>query len=343
MAACGACLAATVSGLSGQESEARRVALTQHRAAPAVDPARSADWSDHNGGLANSRYAPLTDGVMYFSSGSAVFALDAATAEPVWTFEMEPRFGGGGRGPGYGDGRIYAIGGPFVYAVDARTGALVESFGDNGVLPAVNRALEFKYPGKYPADVDPVSIGYRINNFHPYLANEFVITSPGQDGGADYGGPAFSPRTGLLYVSGKNDAVSNRVKPVGATLRPGPRSPGHFENLAGTEAHGMEWNQALAAYEPVSGELVWYSEFPGWTNAAHAVAGDVIFHGTGGTGDLIAFDARTGEQVWRYAGDFGPPDGIRTGIMATPMTYRVNGKQYVTVTALDQVLTFALP
>ena len=66
---------------------------------------------------------------MYFSSGSAVFALDAATGEPVWTFEMEPRFGGGG---------------PFVYAVDARTGALVESFGDNGVLPAVSRALEFK-------------------------------------------------------------------------------------------------------------------------------------------------------------------------------------------------------
>ena len=602
MAVCAACIAAAVAGPSGQESEARRVSVTQHRAAPAVDPARSADWSDHNGDLANSRYAPLTDitpenasrlalawsfetpeyrirqqtplvvdGVMYFSSGSTVFALDAATGEPVWTFEMEPRFGGGGRGPGYGDGRIYAIGGPFVYAVDAKTGALVESFGDNGVLPAVSRALVFKYPDKYPPDVDPVSMGYRINNppkfhngtvflgtsdsdslivgglliavdaetgavkwvfntvpqgpdddgwelskdtwiggvrhgggvwtqpaidpeldmiffnganpapdydgsarkglnlftnsiialrlstgallwhfqmihhdiwdkdmaagpvlfdatvngrtvkglgstgkicfmymlnretgtpinpivetavptttdvpgeevwptqpipytqrhvpqtpycavypkvadpelakrvrplYHPYLANEFVITSPGQDGGADYGGPAFSPRTGLLYVSGKNDAVSNRVKPVGATLRPGPRSPGHFENLAGTEAHGMEWNQALTAYEPVSGELVWYSEFPGWTNAAHTVAGDVIFHGTGGAGDLIAFDARSGEQVWRYAGDFGPPDGIRTGIMATPMTYRVNGKQYVTVMALDQVLTFALP
>ena len=66
-------------------------------------------------------------------------------------------------------------------------------------------------------------------------------------------------------------------------------------------------------------------------------------NGTGGTGDVYAFDARTGKQVWRYAGNFGPPDGIRTGIMATPMSYRVNGKQYVSVVARSRLLTFALP
>ena len=571
-----------------------------HGSLPTVNRTQSTDWADHNGDITNSRYSALDqitpsniddlglawsydapapireqtplviDGVMYFTSGSKVFAIDAATGEPVWTFQMEPEFRGGGRGPAYGDGRIYAIGGQFVYAVDAKTGVLVESFGDDGVLPAVSRALAFKYPGKYAADLDPTSIGYRINNppkfyngtlllgtsdsdslivgglviaadantgaikwvfntvpqgpdddgweltkdtwaggprhgggvwtqpaidpvldmvyfnaanpapdydgsarkganlftnsivalrfstgellwhfqtihhdiwdkdlasgpvlfdvmangrtvrgigsagkicfaylldrvtgtplnpivetpvptttdvpgeevwptqpipytarhvpqvpfcatypkvddpelakrvrpmFHPYLANEYVITSPGQDGGSDYGGPAFSPRTGLFYVSGKNDAISNRVKPVGDTLRPGPRSSGHFDNLAGTEAHGMKWNQAMAAYEPVTGQQVWYTEFPGWTNAAHVIARDVIFHGTGGTGDLYAFDAQTGQELWRYAGDFGPPDGIRTGILATPMTYQVNGTQYITVVAGDTVLTFAL-
>ena len=53
----------------------------------------------------------------------------------------------------------------------------------------------------------------------------------------------FSPRTGLFYVSGKNDAVSNKVRPVGNTLKPGPRSPGHFEALSGTEKHGMKCEQ----------------------------------------------------------------------------------------------------
>src|SRR5262249_45401446 len=164
------------------------------------------------------------------------------------------------------------------------------------------------------------------------------------DGGSDDGGPAFSRKTGFLYVSGKNDAVSNKVKPVGDTLKPASRSVGHYENLEEVGKTGMAWNQAITAYEPVTGQQVFYSEFPGWTNGSMLVtAGDVIFHGTGGTGDFLAFDARNGQQLFRYPGNFGPPDGIRTGIVSTPMSYSVNGKQYVTVIARGTVLTFGLP
>src|SRR2546425_11667617 len=68
-------------------------------------------------------------------------------------------------------------------------------------------------------------------------------------------------------------------------------------------------------------------EFPGWTNASRIVtAGDGIFHGSGGVGDFCAFDARTGQQLFKYSGRFGAPDSPRVGIAATPMTYRVNGK-----------------
>jgi glucose dehydrogenase len=176
------------------------------------------------------------------------------------------------------------------------------------------------------------------------MSKEYVITSPGQDGGSDYGGPAFSPRTGLFYVSGKNDAVSNKVKPVGGSLKPNPRSVGHFDNLEDSGKTGMAWDQAIAAYEPLTGEQKWYTEFPGWTNAAHFVtAGDVIFHGSGGTGDFFAFDAKTGRQLFRYPGNFGAANAQRAGIMATPMTYSVNGKQYVSVIARNSVLTFGLP
>ena len=171
-----------------------------------------------------------------------------------------------------------------------------------------------------------------------------VITSPGQDGGSDYGGPAFSPRTGYFYVSGKNDAVANRVQPVGGTLKPSSRSIGHFDNIAETGKTGMAWNQAITAYEPVSGRQVWYTEFPGWTNASHVVtAGDVIFHGSGGVGDVFAFDARTGKQLFKYPGHFGDPTVQRSGIMASPMTYRVNGRQSVAIVARATVLVFGLP
>jgi quinohemoprotein ethanol dehydrogenase len=613
---------ATVATLAGQQAtNTYTPSVERHAELPSVNASTSKNWADHNGDLANTRYSPLNqitaanagrlvlkwsyempksesiaeetplvvDGVMYFNAGSKLYALDAATGKQVWTFQMQPAFGGGKRGPSSGQGNIYAVGPAEIYAVDAKAGKLVESFGERGVLRVINKALEFKYPGKYPPDLDVRALGYGIGStpkyhngtiyvgtsdsdslivgglliaadaatgaikwvfntvpqgpgddgweiaketwpagsarhgggiwtqpaidpelgllffnaanpapdydgsarhgtnlftnsivaldlatgklrwhfqaihhdiwdkdavagptlfdvsidapstspgtrpsiplgasrmvkgvgsagkvchvyllhretgkpinpivetpvptttdvpgeqpwptqpipytsrhvpqqpfcatyprvddpelatrvrpmFHPYLANELVITSPGQDGGSDYGGPAFSPRTGLFYASGKNDAVSNRVKPVGGTLKPGARSPGHFENLAETAKHGMAWNQAIGAYEPITGNLVWYTEFPGWTNAAHLVTGgDVIFHGSGGVGDFFAFDARTGAQVFKYPGRFGTPDGMRTGMLATPMTYSVNGKQYVTVVARTTVLTFGLP
>jgi len=60
-------------------------------------------------------------------------------------------------------------------------------------------------------------------------------------------------------------------------------------------------------------------------------------------GDFFAFDARTGQQLFKYPGRFGAPDAQRAGIAATPMTYRVDGKQYVSVVARTTVLTFGLP
>ena len=81
---------------------------------------------------------------MYVHSGSKLFAIDAVTGKSVWTFEVANAFGGGGRGPAYGDGRIYAYGPSVMYALDARTGKPVESFGDGGFLRIVNNTLNFK-------------------------------------------------------------------------------------------------------------------------------------------------------------------------------------------------------
>jgi hypothetical protein len=44
------------------------------------------------------------------------------------------------------------------FAVDAKTGKPVYSLGREAILPLVNNALEFAYPPKYPATVDPVSL-----------------------------------------------------------------------------------------------------------------------------------------------------------------------------------------
>ena len=196
--------------------------------APRVDAATTTDWPLHNLNLHNSRFAepdqittgnvgslelkwshatpprsiirsatPLViDGIMYFNSGSVLTALNAATGEPVWTFEAEPAFAGGGRGPAYADGRIYAFGPEIMYAVDARTGELVETFGDRGHLQVAQAALTFKYPDQYPPDVDTTAMGFAMTNPPTAAGGNLFIGLPFSEG--------LLPG-GLLGCSGRHD------------------------------------------------------------------------------------------------------------------------------------------
>jgi len=70
-------------------------------------------------------------------------------------------------------------------------------------------------------------------------------------------------------VTGKNDAWSIRVKPVGDTLQPGPGFVGHFGNIEERGETGVTPTSALAAYDPATGEQVWYAESEGATNGGN--------------------------------------------------------------------------
>ena len=89
----------------------------------------------------------------------------------------------------------------------------------------------------------------------------------------------------------------------------------------------------MGAYNPGTGDLVWYRELPGTTNSGNMVtAGDLVFQAIG---DLYALDARTGNQVFKYT------PKVRLG--ASPMTYQVKGKQFVAVVGGTSILAFGLP
>jgi glucose dehydrogenase len=100
----------------------------------------------------------VLDGAMYFNAGSTLFSLDASTGALRWKYSVEPAFTGstlGRRGPASDGGHIiYAYGGTgaqaVLYAVDARTGKGVESFGNKGRLQIADAAVRFKYPQKDP-------------------------------------------------------------------------------------------------------------------------------------------------------------------------------------------------
>jgi quinoprotein glucose dehydrogenase len=186
----------------------------------------------------------------------------------------------------------------------------------------------------YPIVSDP-ELAKRVRpTFHPYLVSEFVITAPAHIGGANWGSPSFSPRTGLIYATGKSDAHSLKPKPVGNTLsdKPGPHNLQHLD-VSARGPTGVKPNMNVGAYEPVSGDLVWHTELPGSTNSGSlATAGDLVFQGVGSEG-FYALDARTGDVLFRS------PDVVR----ASPLSYMANGQQFVAVVATNKVLAFALP
>jgi glucose dehydrogenase len=191
----------------------------------------------------------------------------------------------------------------------------------------------------FPMLTDPKLLARARPIYTPYSIKEMYIVS---HGGASFGPMSFSPRTGLLYVTGKNAAVALSVKPVGNTLRQNTQSLGHFASIAvGPERSkdvGMADVETVTAYHPASGELAWQREHPTRSGIGSsgnlATAGDLIFQGSD-TGDFYAYHARSGEPLFKYTA----PRSIRSN----PMTYRVNGRQYVAIVATNTILTFGLP
>ena len=187
----------------------------------------------------------------------------------------------------------------------------------------------------YPILTDPEAKQRARQIYTPYSVKEFYIVA---HGGGSWGPPSFSPRTGLLYVTGKDGGIAFTVNPVGDTLVTG-ESDGHFDVIAeGPIRDDMVPMFTVSAYEPISGELVWQQVAP--TSSAIgasgnlATAGDLVWQGTD-LGALYAYDARTGDPLFQY--EHNRP------IRASPLTYQVNGKQYVAVVSTNHVLAFALP
>ena len=91
---------------------------------------------------------------------------------------------------------------------------------------------------------------------------------------------------------------------------------------------------ALVAMDPKTGKRAWSFLQYDVTNSGNLVtASDILFAG-GNEGYFYAFDARTGKLLWKsYLG--GP-------VLNTPITYQVDGKQYVSVIAGNVLATFGL-
>jgi len=158
---------------------------------------------------------------------------------------------------------------------------------------------------------------------------EGTYVCPGISGGTNWMSPSYSPDTGLFYVSAREqcDKFYEAPQPFieGQTFwgSGGQRSPGE-----------KDWG-AVRAIDPRTGAIKWeFKHYSAPWAGTLATAGGLVFSGDM-EGNFIALDAKTGKALWH----------LQTGapIIAAPMSFSLDGKQYVAIASGASLFTFALP
>jgi alcohol dehydrogenase (cytochrome c) len=154
-------------------------------------------------------------------------------------------------------------------------------------------------------------------------------------GATNWAPPAYSPRTGLFYVSLWENTGSIAVEGdrPRATGIPGGTPMGQV-NLSPNLKKDDEGYGAVRAYDPRTLEKKWEFKMNDITwGGVLTTASDLVFSG-GKEGYFFALDARNGDLLWKVA--------LGGQVNSGPMTYSVNGRQYITVAAGSSLFAFAL-
>jgi alcohol dehydrogenase (cytochrome c) len=174
-------------------------------------------------------------------------------------------------------------------------------------------------------------------------------TWPGVQGGTNWYSPSYSPRTGLFYLSawdgyasifkpesseyvpGRNFLGGGAIPYAGVQGAPGVRVGRATPINTWTDAAG---NGAVIAIDPLTGQKKWtFKQFDVTDSGNLTTATDLLFTG-GREGYFYALDARTGAELWKAS--------LGGQIANGPITYAVDGKQYVAVISGNSLITFAL-
>jgi len=297
---------------------------------------------------------------------ASIMAVRPSTGEYVWHYQTSP-----------GDDWDYAATQPLILAdlvIEGRERQVIMQAPKNGFFYVIDRATgEFISASAFAevtwaTGIDPQT-GRPIETPSARYGIEGAQLSPGSDGAHNWHSTSFNPATGLVYLPGQETSRWYSVDPEfslqlgqpafgmgrrrpadaapatppaeptrpAAVSQAGPRDPQVDPQVVGLGGTGG----FLVAIDPVTQEERWRHEFPerGITGGTLTTAGNLVFHGNGG-GTFNAYRADTGEMLWEYP--------LAPGF-ANPITYMLDGRQYVTVVtgrsgsyAPGRVYTFAL-
>ncbi len=158
---------------------------------------------------------------------------------------------------------------------------------------------------------------------YPNMNSEIA---PSALGGHNWQPMAYSPANGLVYIPAREMGMYYG-QPNKFTYTDDGRSWNTGSEFnASKKVHedpmARQFFGKLIAWDPIEQKEVWSVKQPSPWNAGVLATGEIIFQGTS-EGDLVAYDANTGEKVWSYP--------LETGIIAPPITYEIDDVQYITI------------
>ena len=304
------------------------------------------DWWKTGGGGSpweGMSYDPALD-LLFFGTGNAstwyralrgegdslytacILAVRASTGELAWYFQTTP-----------GDSFDYDATQPLIQAelsIGDRPRKVLLQANKNGFFYVLDRetggflsAAPFVSGITWASGVDPKT-GRPIEFPGVADANPKLI-SPEPTGAHNWNPMAFHPGTGLVYFPARNGTQMVHVPNKNWKYDANRDNVGIDENYEGPLFDKLISMPAplgeLLAWDPVKQKAAWsakYSVLDG--GGVLATGGNLIFQGRS-DGILAAYRATDGEQVWKF--------NAGTGIMAPPVTYTVEGVQYVTIMA----------
>ena len=164
-----------------------------------------------------------------------------------------------------------------------------------------------------------------------------AVMYPSSMGAHSFMPQAYSERLKTLFIP--------TARMAGAAMI-GPKEPQKWRHKDGYMSFGYEsegdeappdappppppevkdaYTTSILAWDPIAAKEKWRVKTPGiWNGGLMVTDGNLLFQGLG-NGDFIAYDARDGKQLWSF--------NAKMGISGAPITYEVDGKQYVSVVA----------
>ena len=205
----------------------------------------------------------------------------------------------------------------FFYVLDRETGELISA------QPFVEM--------NWASHVDLQTGRPVINPEAYYDQTKPFVSVPGPAGGHNWQPMSFSPDTGLVYIPVMDTGYPHMVN---SEFQPGPLgfNTGNDdlvtvmpEDEAQRNAIKASLKGRLLAWDPVQQKPRWQVEQADvWNGGVVSTAANLVFEGTG-EGFFDAYSADRGKKLWSFF--------AQTGIMAAPISYAVDGEQYIAVAA----------